>query len=841
MIKKLLICILGFVGSSIVEKAHTQTLTVGVGAFTNTSNLYGPLRTITTTGSWGRNAYIYPASLVNTIPANSTISSIEFYSTGITTMPAGANFKIYIKNTTVADFGAANLDWVAEAATNTLVYDGDPATIIGTTTGYKQFPFSSAFTYAGNNLEVLVEYTQTAAPTASILWTYDSDAGVPAYTVNQGKYVGGTGSPTATTTGSNQRHPNMKLNYTAFVYTNDMATTTLVAPSTTSVTAGVAIPITVTVKNSGSANQTSVPVYYRVDGGTPVGPVSTGSLPLAQNATTNVTLPNYTPTSGYHTIKAYTALGTDQNIPNDTLTFTIFAGPINTFPFMENFTYGYGWSANATIWGFVTVSTQANGIGGKAVSANFFNSNTSVADDTLRSPAFNFTGLTKPILSFNFTHQAYTAAAPEHDSLSIIVSTDGGTTWGAPIYTKSAEGSPSLNTIAASNTQYNPQAKGDWRHEMVDLTAYAGQSNVKIGFIAISGFGNQLVIDNVLLSNAASYTSQAVTATGAQAAIAGVTLNFTTIIPNGKLKVAKFNGAPISSASPVIAANTTATTQDGSTFTPTLVSNGFWYTVTYDSLATYSISIDISTLPNAPVKTKLYIVKRASQNDSWTAVTTTLSGNILTASGLTAFSDFAIAGDASNPLLPLQLLSFQGQLRNNNATLSWSTSTENGLDKFEVERSGNNSIWTKIGTLAAKGSSSSYQIMDANLSIGKWLYRLKMVDKDGSYTYSSIVSLDLSGKTAFVLNQNYPNPVKGSTQLSYQINTEAKVMIELLTNDGRKIATLVNQQQAVGAYNITVDLTKYGLSSGNYLYRMSALGKDNEELFQSTRTITVVR
>jgi len=192
--------------------------------------------------------------------------------------------------------------------------------------------------------------------------------------------------------------------------------------------------------------------------------------------------------------------------------------------------------------------------------------------------------------------------------------------------------------------------------------------------------------------------------------------------------------------------------------------------------------------------------------------------------------------------LPLQILSFQGQLRNNNAILNWSTSAESNTDRFEIERSSNSSTWSSIGTVAAKGAASNtYQLTDANLTAGKWLYRLKMVDKDGSFSYSRIVTLDLNGKSLFVLNQNYPNPVKGSTQLSYQVSTDAKVMIVLLTNDGRQIATLVNQQQGIGSYNVSVDLSKYNLASGNYLYRMIALDNNNQELFQSTKTITVVQ
>ena len=194
---------------------------------------------------------------------------------------------------------------------------------------------------------------------------------------------------------------------------------------------------------------------------------------------------------------------------------------------------------------------------------------------------------------------------------------------------------------------------------------------------------------------------------------------------------------------------------------------------------------------------------------------------------------------------PLTLASFNGKLINTTAQLNWATSTEINTDKFEVEKtSASNISWIKIATMNAAGNSSTiknYQVTDAGLSNGKWQYRLKMIDKDGSFSYSRIVTLDLNGKAQFTLNQNYPNPVKGSTQLSYQVNADAKIMIELLTSDGRKFATLINQQQSIGSYNLTIDLAPYKLAAGNYVYKMVALDKNNVELFNATRTMTIVK
>lgn len=201
----------------------------------------------------------------------------------------------------------------------------------------------------------------------------------------------------------------------------------------------------------------------------------------------------------------------------------------------------------------------------------------------------------------------------------------------------------------------------------------------------------------------------------------------------------------------------------------------------------------------------------------------------------------ALLSNTSSPL-PLSLISFNGKLVNGNAQLSWVTANEVNTDKFVIEKTPSGTNWTKIAEIAAGPGTASknYQTTDAGLTSGRWMYRLKMIDNDGKYSYSNIVVLDVKGKDQFVLNQNYPNPVKGNTQLSYQLDKDAKVMIELLSIDGKKIATLINQTQTTGIYNFTVDCKKYGLAAGNYKYRMVVADTNNKELFNATRTMIVL-
>lgn len=116
-----------------------------------------------------------------------------------------------------------------------------------------------------------------------------------------------------------------------------------------------------------------------------------------------------------------------------------------------------------------------------------------------------------------------------------------------------------------------------------------------------------------------------------------------------------------------------------------------------------------------------------------------------------------------------------------------------------------------------------------------------MMDKDGKFTYSSIVLLEVNSKNLFVLNQNYPNPVKGSTALSYQLSEKGKVSIELFTQDGRKVASIINAQQSAGTYNVSIDVKKYALATGNYNYRMVVVNNNNQEVFRATKTMVIAQ
>lgn len=154
-----------------------------------------------------------------------------------------------------------------------------------------------------------------------------------------------------------------------------------------------------------------------------------------------------------------------------------------------------------------------------------------------------------------------------------------------------------------------------------------------------------------------------------------------------------------------------------------------------------------------------------SGNDVFTIPTLAQSSVAITGSGNleTSVQTYVSAGACvvytyQEGALPVTLVSFNAQKRENAGELEWKTSAETNSDRFEIERSSKGQNWEKIGSLqAAKQSSvlSSYSFLDPTPLNGQNLYRLKMIDSDETFAYSRILNLNFSNKSQLVV---YPNP-----------------------------------------------------------------------------------
>ena len=187
--------------------------------------------------------------------------------------------------------------------------------------------------------------------------------------------------------------------------------------------------------------------------------------------------------------------------------------------------------------------------------------------------------------------------------------------------------------------------------------------------------------------------------------------------------------------------------------------------------------------------------------------------------------------------VPVELNSFSASVMNDFVILNWTTSTEKNSSAFEVEKKqADVNTWQKIGSVKAADLSNSpknYSYSDKNITAGKYNYRLKMVDNDGSFRYSSVVNVDISAPAKFELAQNFPNPFNPSTTIRYQLPVNSRITLKVYDMLGKEVTTLVNEQKPAGSYEVTLKADR--LSSGVYYYQLKT---DN---FVQTKKFALVK
>jgi len=173
----------------------------------------------------------------------------------------------------------------------------------------------------------------------------------------------------------------------------------------------------------------------------------------------------------------------------------------------------------------------------------------------------------------------------------------------------------------------------------------------------------------------------------------------------------------------------------------------------------------------------------------------------------------------SGQIFPIDLYTFGAQQNGLSVELLWSTASEKNASSFVVERklSGTDKF-DAVGEVKAIGNSSvinHYTLTDNTVNLGNtYVYRLKLVDGDGSYNYSNEVSVELEGAGgALTVGEISPNPVKDNSTLSINLSESANMTVELYNSDGKLLNTLFNGTTS-GLRDITINAGDY--ASGAY-------------------------
>ncbi len=178
---------------------------------------------------------------------------------------------------------------------------------------------------------------------------------------------------------------------------------------------------------------------------------------------------------------------------------------------------------------------------------------------------------------------------------------------------------------------------------------------------------------------------------------------------------------------------------------------------------------------------------------------------------------FAVTGEATL-ITPVQLLSFDGYLQGENVNLQWKTATELNNSGFTIERATSvNGPWQPIAQVNSTNrlNGDQYNYLDANLTSGVYVYRLKQIDADGAYTFSKVIVFNLNnGKNAITI---FPNPVKEVINIYSYRQDLLNTTYQVLSVDGKlMLAGKITATQTVidcGGWKPGVYLIKFSTGS----------------------------
>jgi hypothetical protein len=255
------------------------------------------------------------------------------------------------------------------------------------------------------------------------------------------------------------------------------------------------------IQNTGTNTISSFTVELRLDGNT------------AQSKTINSTLEMLESTSiSFNSVEVFDmteievliteANGVpDGNAENNSKKLTLEAKSFISLPVTEAFnTIPDDWEIrnddNSLTW--QVTDAPAEDLDNKAISVNFFNySNSDGEYDYLITPAFDLSTYTGLILEFDMAYAPFSPG--DQDGLIVAISNDCGNDFPMEQYVYFKQGIE-MATAPPSAGSFVPSGRNQWRTEQINLDQYAGSSHLKVAFIAINDFGNNLYLDNVNIS-----------------------------------------------------------------------------------------------------------------------------------------------------------------------------------------------------------------------------------------------------------------------------------------------------------------------------------------------------
>ena len=215
----------------------------------------------------------------------------------------------------------------------------------------------------------------------------------------------------------------------------------------------------------------------------------------------------------------------------------------------------------------------------------------------------------------------------------------------------------------------------------------------------------------------------------------------------------------------------------------------------------YTNSLNVSVPPNTITKLKFFLT---AQNDK--------NAHLI-------IDDVRVITNALAPL-PIKLLSFTGSLSNNKAQLSWSVAENETGERFEIEKSLDGRNYTTESTIvtSVKEGIDNYNYNAAQEITGNTSYRLKIINKNGSTSYSKVIYFKKEAGSAQGINM-MQNPIGSSLAFTYDAAAPSVAIVNVYNTAGLKVYSF-NAKMQKGA-NTIIQAIDNKLTNGNYILEVA--------------------
>ena len=284
------------------------------------------------------------------------------------------------------------------------------------------------------------------------------------------------------------------------------------------------------------------------------------------------------------------------------------------------------------------------------------------------------------------------------------------------------------------------------------------------------------------------------------------TNDFNVAVFSGAASNGQPNGSPFTNLSPIVNANWIINRNSGTT--PT------------DITFSWSESLEGGEFTDAPDNQIGISRYDGAIWDPIVGINGDNSGNSVTRTGVNTFSPFIVA--VLGTPLPLKFGNISAARKNQIVNVQWESLSEDNVDFYEVQKSSNGLSFTKAGVVNALGNnlpSYNYGWVDALPGSGAVFYRIKAVDNDGKYKYSSIVKVAPENANGGM--RIYPNPVQANGRINMEAGALARgtYRVELTDMSGVRVYTRT-LEHAGGSLTQNMELSS-SLRTGTYILKFS--------------------